>query len=267
VNAELRVTVADGRVVELAAPPPLGAKMLPGPTLMLIGTAASLLEGDRLRLRIRVGPGQHLAVRSVAAQLAQPCLEGGSTGLEVDAVVGAGGWLDWRPEPLLVCAGGRHGSTGRLDLGPGAGACWVDEVMLGRTGEDPGAAKLATTLRVDLDGRPLLRDGLDTATCGFAGPAVVGSSRYIGTATLLGSPGLPAWVHAPPAWDHAATLLGSAADGQADGDADATAWSELAGPGRLTRVLDPDPLRGRAELARRLCRCPTRPAVVELRAT
>ena len=232
--SELRVGVEGGRVTELSIPPPLGAKVLAGrtgPTLVLVATAAGLLEGDRLRVTVRVGADQHLTVRSVAAQLAHPCPGGDRTGLEVTACVGPGGSLDWWPEPLVVCAGAHHVGTVRLDLGAGAGGRWVEEIVLGRSGEDPGSATLRTSLRIDVAGRPLLRDGLDTTLPGFAGPAVAGASRYLGAAVVAGA-------------DRSA--------GHAVDPDEGPEWLELAGPGRLTRVLDVDCARGRSELARRI---------------
>jgi urease accessory protein len=194
---------------------------------MLVGTAASLVAGDRLSVRIDVGPGDRLVVRSVAAQLVLPCPPGCSTALEVDVEVGAGGCLDWWPDPLVVSPGARHRSSTTLRLGAGAVVGWVDEVVLGGGGRDGGGARgdpaeLVTTLRADLEGRPLLRDGLDTTLPGWAGPAVLGDGRYVGSAAVLGPeppPCLP-----PP-------------------------WAAQAGPGALARVVAAD-LAGRDALAR-----------------
>ena len=98
---------------------------------MLVGTAASLVAGDRLSVRIDVGAGDRLSVRSVAAQLALPCPPGCSTAVAIDAEVGPGGRLDWWPEPLMAVAGARHRSSTVLRLAPGAAVRWVDELVLG----------------------------------------------------------------------------------------------------------------------------------------
>ena len=82
---------------------------------------------------------------------------------------------------------------------------------------------MTTTLRADLDGRPLLRDGLCTTLPGWCGPAVAGDARYLGTVALLGAVAPPG---APPP------------------------WLPLAGPGALAREVAADPLAGRAALAR-----------------
>ena len=92
---------------------------------------------------------------------------------------------------------------------------WTDELVLGRSGEDPAACEVATSFRADLDGAPLVRDGLRTAP-GWQGPAVVGAAHYLGTRHQLGERSEPA----------------------------PRAWFDLAGPGRTRRVLHEDPATG-----------------------
>lgn len=183
--------VARDRVVELVVAPPLTAKIRAGacgPELLVVGSAASLLEGDELRITLVVGEGSHLTVRTVAAQVAHPCPGGGSTAMTVDVTVGAGGRLVWHPEPTIVCAGGRHVAVSSLRLGRGATATWVDELVLGRSGEAVGDVRATTSLSVDLDDWPLLRDGVDVGGPGALGPAVLGDDvRYVGAWHELGT--------------------------------------------------------------------------------
>ena len=118
----MRVVVEGDRVVDLALDPPLGAKVVDsadGPVLYVVNTAASLLEDDDLFVDIRVAAGGRLTVRSVAAQVAHPCLSGGSTALTVRARVAAGGTLTWWPEPLIVCAQSNHRSLVEVELADG----------------------------------------------------------------------------------------------------------------------------------------------------
>ena len=120
--------------------PPLTAKIRSGPDgpeLLVVGSAASLLEGDELRITLVLGPRARLTVRTVAAQMAHPCPYGGSTAMHVTAAVGSGSRLVWWPEPTIVCGGGRHVATASVDLAAGATAVWVDELVLGRSGERP----------------------------------------------------------------------------------------------------------------------------------
>ena len=182
---ELEVEVVDDRVTRLRATPPVAAKVLPGPVLMLVGSAAGLLEGDELGIEIRMAAGARLTVRTTAATLAHPCPGGGSTATTVRVELGAGAALAWLPEPLVACAGCRHDSQARLSLGPEAGCVWLESVALGRHGEEAGEAGLR--LDVELDGRPLLRDALRWPVGAPAGdPATYGTARHVTALHLLG---------------------------------------------------------------------------------
>jgi urease accessory protein UreH len=66
VNGWAEATVTGERVTHLSCSPPLAAKVLPGPTLLLVGSAAGLLEGDRCAVRLRLGRRSRLMVRSTA---------------------------------------------------------------------------------------------------------------------------------------------------------------------------------------------------------
>jgi urease accessory protein len=186
VNGVLDVRVANGRVTHLATASPVSAKVLPGPTLLVVGSAAGLLEGDRVDMVVMLGPGSTLVVRTVAATLAHACRGGGETVVELRAEVAAGARLAWVPEPLVAHAGCRHRSSARLDLAPGAAAVWAEALTLGRHGETAGDVELR--LDADLGGRPLLRDGVrvGTGAPGSDGPAVLDGSRHVGTVALLG---------------------------------------------------------------------------------
>lgn len=224
-NAALAVRIEDGKLVELRTAAPLGAKARRhdwGFELTLVGTAASLIEGDRLCVDISVGDGQHLVVRSVAAQMALVCAAGRSTGLRIHARVGAGAVLDWAPQPLVLCSGARHRSETVLDVDASGQVCWVDEVVLGRTAETPAAVALYSTLYAHVDSLAVLRDGLDTTRPGWNGPAVAGDARYLGSVIGLGR-----YLDAP-------LPRGTFA---------------LAGPGVLFRHLDRDTVAGRCSLS------------------
>jgi urease accessory protein len=212
VNGRLDATVTRGQLTYLAAEPPLSAKVLPGPTLLLVGSAAGLLEGDSSRVRLRLGAGSRLTVRSAAATLAHGCPGGGRTSFDVEVDAGRGARLAWVPEPLVAHGESRHRSTARVTLAAGAVAVWSETLALGRCGETAGDLELRVD--VELDGRPLLRDGLRSGPSadGAAGPAVLSGARHVGTVALLG---------ARPALDDATIMA-------------------LAGPGAVVRALGPD---------------------------
>jgi urease accessory protein len=183
VKGTLDVRVSGGRVTHLACTPPLSAKVLAGPTLLIVGSAAGLLEGDQVEIVVRLDPESTLVVRTVAATLAHACRGGGTTEMNVRADVAADARLAWLPEPLVAHAGCRHRSTTSLALDDGAVAVWSEAVTLGRHGEDAGEVELR--FDAELDGRPLLRDGFTTRAA--AGPAVLDGARHLGTVALLGS--------------------------------------------------------------------------------
>jgi len=217
----LEVLVDGTRLVRLSAAPPLAAKVLDGPDgpeLLLVGAAASLVEGDRLAVSLRLGAGARLTVRTAAATLAHPCPGGGSTAFDVEADLGPGARLAWLPEPLVAFSGCRHRGRSRLRLGRGAQAVWSESVALGRSGEEPGDVELR--LDVDLDGMPLLRDGLrlGPSAPGWDGPAVADGARHLGTVAFLGTE------------DGAAAL----------DPGETTSVLRLAGPGSVIRTAGPD---------------------------
>ena len=181
------VRVEGTRLVRLEAVPPVAAKVLPGPApvLVLIGSAAALLEGDSVSIRVELCGGARLTVISSAATIAHPCPTGGGTLLDVECRLGPGSTLAWLPETVIACRGCHHLSRSRLSLGAGAAAVWLDSCTLGRSGEAPG--RFEQRLDVELDGMPLLRDGLAVSERpGWDGPAVLGPARHLAALHLLG---------------------------------------------------------------------------------
>jgi urease accessory protein len=242
------VVVADGgrsRLAELSGEPPLlprrtGPSTGPstGPRagawpveVHLVGGAAGPLGGDRLRLEIEVGAGAALCLRTVAASVALPGLDGAESRLDMLATVAAGGRLSWLPEPLIAAAGCRHQTTADVTVAPGGRLCWRDEVVCGRHGEETGDAVVRTTIRYA--GQTLVRQDLAIGpdAPGWAGPAVLGGARATGSLVVVE----PGWtVDGPPpaeVWGPGAVL-------------------PLAGPGILASAVDADPRRVRALLDR-----------------
>ncbi|HEX3515395.1 MAG TPA: urease accessory protein UreD [Trebonia sp.] len=152
----------------------------------LVGAAGGPVGGDLLDLRIEVRAGAALRLRTVAASVALPGLDGSESVLTVTATVAKGGVLEYLPEPVVVADGARHTTDIQVDLAPGAALVLRDETILGRHGERGGACR--TRLRVDYDGRPLLRhevaaDGSDEVGLG---PAVLAGHRAYGTLLYAG---------------------------------------------------------------------------------
>jgi len=214
------------RLSELRSDGPLALRQTPD-AVYLVGAAAGPLGGDELTLEVVVGPGARLAIRSVASTLVLP--GEGESRFTVRARVGAGGHLDFAPEPTVAAAGSRHRATASIDLAEGGALRWREELILGRHGERPG--RHTGRLDVTYGGRPLLRHELDlTDPAVRTSGAVLGGAGAVGS-VLLAGPGLTA----------------SGRDSAAHA-AEGLAVLPLAGPGVLVTALG----AGSAQLRRRL---------------
>jgi len=109
--------------------------------------------------------------------------------------VAAGGRLDWLPEPLVATARCHHTVRADVDLAADAVLTWRDELICGRTGEQPGDLIQATVVR--RTGRPLSHQELRVGPSapGWAGPAGLGGHRAVGSVLLIGLD--PGFAHAP----------------------------------------------------------------------
>ncbi|WP_336033813.1 urease accessory protein UreD [Geodermatophilus sp. FMUSA9-8] len=142
-----------------------------GPSAVhLVATAFGPLGGDDAEIRLVVEEGAVLAVRSVAAAVALPARDGDRPSAQ-RVVAEVAGELDLRMEPTVVARGAHHRAGLTATLTAGAVLTATEQVLLGRTGEEPG--RWTGTTRVVADGRPLVH-----------------------TTVGLG-PGAPAWL--PPA--------------------------------------------------------------------
>jgi urease accessory protein len=176
-------------VFDLQATPPLSAKIIAGddgPEVFIVSSAASLLEGDDLSIDVELADNCQLTVRTVAAQLAHPCINGGSCLVTVQANVGERSLLRWLPEPTIVSAEARLHVRSIVMLSPEATVVWKEEFVLGRSGEWPSAVGLRTEFRAEQAGQPLLIDAIDTTRPGAFGSAVLHDARYVASVTCLG---------------------------------------------------------------------------------
>lgn len=152
----------------------------------VLPTQAGPLAGDHDRVRIVVGAGATLVVRSVAATVALP--GAARTRLDLDVEVGPGGRLVLEDPALIVAAGADVERSTTVTLAAGAVAALRDVVVLGRSGEAGG--RLVSTLRVSDDEGLLLHDALrlePAASHGDAHVALAPGHRVTGTLCLLGA--------------------------------------------------------------------------------
>ncbi|GFJ88059.1 hypothetical protein Prum_017010 [Phytohabitans rumicis] len=106
---------------------------------------------------------------------------------------GRRGTLRWLPEPLIAARGCDHVSRSTVELEEGARLEWREELVCGRHGEEPGDARLDSTVRHG--GRTLLRQELAVGPRAPAwdGPAVLAGARATGSLLLVD----PLWTGNP----------------------------------------------------------------------
>ena len=155
------------RVEIVARPGPGGRTVLPviraggqlavrrtGPgTVHLVATAFGPLAGDDVEISLVVEEGAALAVRSVAAAIALPA-RGAPASSAQRITASVAGTLDLGLEPTVVAAGAQHLTELVADVGSAGVLTATEQVLLGRTGEEPG--RWTGTVRVVREGRPLL---------------------------------------------------------------------------------------------------------------
>jgi urease accessory protein len=190
VTATARIEAVAGpdgttRLPVLSSQAPLLLRRTPS-AVYLVGGAAGPIGGDELSLWIAVGSGAFLRMRTAAASIALPGLDGAESVLRVSVSVAAGGRLEYLPEPVVVSEGARHATIVSATLAAGASLVLRDELLLGRHGEAGGAAR--TVLRVDYAGRPLLRQSVEVSGSDpvALGPAVLSGHRAVGSLLTAG---------------------------------------------------------------------------------
>lgn len=193
-------------------------------TVHLVASAFGPLGGDDADVHLTVEEGAHLLVRSVAAAIALPSRgEPLPSAQRVRAAVA--GTLDLRLEPTVVAARAHHLAGLTVDLADGGSLTASEQVLLGRTGEEPG--RWTGSTRIERAGRPLLH-----------------------TTVGLG-PGEPAWLPPVAPRAYASTVhIGADADVRTGEDAVrlplpggwvTTAWgAELHRVVAAAEALDPD---------------------------
>jgi urease accessory protein len=194
----------------------------------LVHGAGGPLGGDVLSLDVAIGPGAALAVRSAGATMVQPGRGGGPARWDTTVAVGAGGHLDWAPEPTVVTDGAAFETSLRLTLGAGASALVREVVVLGRHGRAGGAHR--GHLAVTLDGEPVLAHTtvLDGADPALTGPAGTAGARAVGTLLTAGTDRCPDGLGERPGVRWAWTAL----------DGPGAVLLAVGDPGAVTAVLD-----------------------------
>jgi len=160
-----------------------------GATLWLVGSGASPVGEDHIRVRVDVGPGVAVAVRSVAATVVYAA-RGGGTRWDTDIHVAEGARLDWRPEPLILTEQASHEANTAVHAMPGADVTLDEVLVLGRAGEATGT--LRSSLAVRIHDAPVLLTSLDTSLPAWSGPAGVDGATVVAHRLRLGRDDAPA---------------------------------------------------------------------------
>jgi len=168
------------RVVECWGEPPLLPRRTSSGVHFVAG-AAGPLGGDVLTTHVSVGPGAHLRIGSVAPTAVRPGRGDAASRSDVTARIGPSARLRWLPQPTVLLAGSRHRSCSTIELGAGAELFWVEVLVLGD--HDGATGEVVARRSVDVCGRVLSRQELrlGSGDQAFAGPAVVGSARVVGS--------------------------------------------------------------------------------------
>jgi urease accessory protein len=240
--AHLAIGSAGGRAFarDVRAEPPFAIRRV-GARFVVVGSAAAPVRGDELTLTLDVAAGACAAIGTAAATIAWPgprehAAEPPSR-LATEISVGAGGHLEWCPEPTVSVAGSDHVATTRVDLSAAATCRIVEEFSLGRQAEPCG--RLATSLRVTRAGRVLVHHGeqFGPDLPGAGSVARVGAARHVVAAVIVGPSAQPTEVVLDLAGVSAARLVVAAdvtvvlAAGP-DRPSVLAVWARLATPGR-----------------------------------
>jgi urease accessory protein len=243
-TGRLRVEPAAGRQrMQWSQSWPVVLRRTGAEQMHLVHGAGGPLGGDDFALELTVAAGGTLRVGSAGATVVQPGAPGPAR-WAVRADVGAGGHLEWAPEPSVVCDGAALQAGLRVRLAAGAGAVLREIAVLGRHGQRGGRYRADVTVDVGehrlLAHRTVL-DGADPELCGPAGTA---GARSVGTLVLAG----------------AAATAGRCSD-TGDEPGLRWAWTELAGAGwMLLAVGEPRAVVELLDTAIVACRRPAQPA-------
>ena len=154
-----------------------------GATLWLVGSGASPVGEDHIRVRVDVGPDVTVSVRSVAATVVYAA-RGAGTRWQTELTVADGACVDWRPEPVIVTGRARHHATTTVHAASSATVILDEVLVLGRASEDVGTLRAALDVRVDNTRR--LLTSVDTSIPGWSGPAGVDGATVVANRLHLG---------------------------------------------------------------------------------
>ena len=131
--------------------------------VQVVNPTAGILAGDRLESTIAVDSGAALLVTTPSASRVFQMDHGAHAEGVQHFSVAPEGWLEFTPEPLVPHRGSRYRQVTTVDVAPGGGLYFVDQLQPGRVGhgEAWSWSRLALELDVRIGGDRALRERFD----------------------------------------------------------------------------------------------------------
>jgi urease accessory protein len=199
IRARARVTVREGErgltvPTQLFGEPPyrlvrVGRDDAVPLRVVMVGSCAGPLGGDRYTVDVDVGSGAAVELGSTSSSIALPSADEEPSHIHTTIRVGTGGRLHWSPKPTIYGGNSRHHTTTTIDLSDGAGLIYQETQVLGLQGRPPAEAR--SHIRATLEGKPLWdqETAFGEDVPGGGGPAINAGARVL-QQTLLVRPDL-----------------------------------------------------------------------------
>jgi urease accessory protein len=131
---------------------------------LLVNPSGGMVGGDRLAVRVSVGPGAHVLFSTPSANRVYRS-SGAIAEQVVELTVAAGGIVEWLPEPTIPFAGSRFHQRLHVTLGAGATVLLWDALASGRMarGERWAFTEFSNDIRVTAGGRGIVERYVLTA--------------------------------------------------------------------------------------------------------
>src|SRR5215207_4524182 len=155
-----------------------------GALVHLHNLSGGVLGDDLLELSVEVGPAAIAQLTSTGATRVYRSRHGARAARQLTRIsVGAGGLLEYLPDPLIPFAGSRYQQETTVELAAGAGLFWWETVAPGREARGELFAYERLRLRTDIaaDGTPfaLERIDLEPARRPLDSPLRLGPYRHL----------------------------------------------------------------------------------------
>ena len=159
--------------------------------LFAIATSGCVLQGDRLRLDVALGPGARAHVTTQSATKVH-AMDANYAHCQQTIALDEGAYLEFLPDPLLLHRGARLGSETRITIAPTATLLYSEIVQPGRKHHHPDESFGFTLLTLEAraarpDGRLLMAERLvlQPQTVDMRQTGVMDSFEVFGNVLLL----------------------------------------------------------------------------------